>query len=56
MKQWEIYKDETKIFISKLFSLEGEMSVAMTKEIFDQNKDFGNNLSNQKIIKIVTLA
>lgn len=56
VKQWEIYKEETKIFISKLFSLEEEMSVATTKEIFYQNRDFGNNLSNQKVIKIVILA
>lgn len=43
VKQWELYKDETKTFISKHFSLEEEKSIEATKEMFYQNKDFGNN-------------
>lgn len=52
----ETYKVETKVFISKHFSLEVENSVATMKEVFYQNKDFGNKPFNQKIVKFVTLA
>lgn len=52
-KWWELYKDATKIFILKHFSLEGKKSLEATNKIFYQNKDFRNN---QKIIKVVTFS
>lgn len=49
-----VYKDETKIFISKHFSLEAEKTMGTRQEIFYQNKDFGNNPFYHKIIKVIT--
>lgn len=39
VKQWELYKDVTKVFISKHFCLERKKSLEATKEIFYQNKE-----------------
>lgn len=53
VKRWELYKNATKIFILKYFSLEGKKSLEATNKIFYQNKDFRNN---KKIIKVVTFS